>query len=247
MASEKPVIVIVPGAWHDPSSFDPVSSRLRAEGYEVAGVNLASVNSTSKPQPDFQADVDVIRAIVKAAITKGKDVVLVMHSYGGIPGAEAIKGLTKQDTGGAGVVHLFFCCAFALPEGVSLKDALPGGKPLDWFVISNDEMIVNPATPTETFYNDMDSKAVAAALKDIRPFSYQSFSSKVSYAGWKHVPSTYLFCEKDMAIPIQAQKGMVESSGVQWKTEILNTGHSPFISMPEETAKAIRRAAGESI
>jgi pimeloyl-ACP methyl ester carboxylesterase len=247
MASEKPVIVVVPGAWHDPSCFEAVSSRLRAEGYEVAGVNLASNNSASKPLPNFQADVDIIRATVKAAITKGKDVVLVMHSYGSVPSGDAINGLTKQDIDGAGVVHLFYCAAFVLPENFSLHNMLPGGKPLNWFLISDDEMVVNPAVPTERFYHDLDPKVAEAAARDIRPFSNQCFSSKSTYAAWKHVPSTYLFCEKDRAIPLEAQRSMVENSGVQWRTESLNSSHSPFLSMPEETAKAIRRAAGEKV
>ena len=247
MTSEKPVIVIVPGAWHDPSCFDAVSRRLRAEGYEVAGVNLASNNSASKPLPNFEADVDIIRATVKAAITKGKDVMLVMHSYGSIPSGDAIKGFTKQDTRGAGVVHLFYCTAFVLPENVSVHDVLPGGKPFDWFLISDDEMVVNPAVPTERFYHDLDSKAAEVAARDIRPFSNRCFASKSTYAAWKHVPSTYLFCEKDRAVPIEVQKYMVQTSGVEWKTETLNSSHTPFLSMPEETAKAIRRAAGEKV
>lgn len=243
----KPVIVFVPGAWHPPTAFDPVTKRLEAAGYETKGVHLASVGA-AEPLKDFQPDVDAIQAVIKSSVNEGKDVLLVVHSYGGVVGGQAVEGLDKasreKEGKKGGISHLYYCCAFALPEGVSLMDALQQ-KPLPWFDISENETIVNPKTPIETFYNDVDN--AESYLGILKPHSYRTLFSKVTYPGWKYVPSTYLYCEKDNAIPIHAQKGMVESSGVNWKTETLDASHSPFLSFPEEMANSIRRAAGETI
>lgn len=243
----KPVIIFVPGAWHPPSAFEPVTTRLEAAGYETKGVQLATVGA-AEPTKDFQPDVDAIQAAIRASADEGKDVMLFVHSYGGVVGSEAVRGLDKasreKEGKKGGVSHMYFCCAFALPEGVSLMDALQG-KPLPWFGVSEDEKTVVANTPIEIFYKDVPNPEKWVEV--LKPHSYRSFFSRATYPGWKHVPRTYLLCEKDMAIPIHAQKGMVENSGVEWRTESIDASHSPFLSMPEEVANSVRRAAGESI
>lgn len=243
----KPVVVFVPGAWHQPICFSPVMKLLEAAGYETKGVKLASVGAP-EPLKDFQPDVEAIRQTMRPFIDAGKDVLLVVHSYGGVIGSDAVRGLDKatreKEGKQGGVAHLYYCCAFVLPEGMSLMDALQG-KPLPWFSISEDEMLVNPATPIETFYGDVEHPNEHVEM--LKPHSYRTFFSKVTYPAWKSVPRTYLLCEKDEAIPIHAQKGMVENSGVEWKVESVDASHSPFLSMPEEVARSIRRAAGESV
>jgi hypothetical protein len=39
---------------------------------------------------------------------------------------------------------------------------------------------------------------------------------------------------------------MATQPGADMAIEMLKAGHSPFLSMPEETSNVIRRAAGES-
>ncbi|OAP61744.1 hypothetical protein AYL99_03947 [Fonsecaea erecta] len=249
--SSKPVIVFVPGAWHSPEAFYLVVGELEAAGYETRGVRLASVGSP-EPLKDFQPDVEAIQQVLRPLIEdEEKDVLLFVHSYGGVVGNEAVKGFDKvsREKQGkkGGVSHIYLCCAFALPEGVSLMDAL-NQTPLPWFQINEEETIVNPATPIQTFYNDVDGPEKYVAM--LKPHSYRTLFSKVTDPGWKYVPSTYLLCEKDEAIPIDAQKGMVEGAqkaGAQMKVETVNASHSPFLSVPQEVARSIRRAAGESL
>ena len=64
---------------------------------------------------------------------------MMYHSYGGVPGSEAlgdyIREQSEHKTNKRGkVLRLVFCAAFCLPEGVSLMDAL-AGEPLPWFDI----------------------------------------------------------------------------------------------------------------
>ncbi|KAK5273220.1 hypothetical protein LTR96_002852 [Exophiala xenobiotica] len=246
--SNKPVIIFVPGAWHPPSCFQPVMDRLEAAGYETHGVSLPSVGAPPEQQlQTIKPDVEAIQDIVRPIVTdQGKDVLLVFHSYGGVVGGESVQGLEKasreKEGKRGGISHLYYCCAFALPEGVSLMDALQG-KNLPWFRVSEDQQIVTAADPDKIFYNDLPEPAKYTSMPSTH--SYQTFHSKVTYPAWKYVPSTYLFCERDMAIPLHAQKGMVENSGVQWRVDALDASHSPFLSMPDETAHSIRRAAGE--
>jgi pimeloyl-ACP methyl ester carboxylesterase len=248
--SSKPTIVFVPGAWHSPEGFRLVMDQLQAAGYDTKGVTLASVGAET-PLKDFGPDVEAIQKVLQPLADEGKDVVLVVHSYGGVIGTEAVRGFAKSDREkegkNGGVSHLYYCCAFALPEGASLMGGL-NNKPLPWFQLNDAEDLVTPATPIETFYNDVSEPD--KYVKMLKPHSYRTFASKLTHVGWKHIPSTYLLCEKDEAIPIQVQKNMVEGAqqaGANMKTEWVDASHSPFISIPEEMAKSIRRAAGESV
>lgn len=135
MTSSKPTIVFVPGAWHSPEGYQDVISNLEPHGYKCVGIDLPTVGA-NPPKQDFNPDRDAISKAITDAAENGEDVVVVMHSYGGFPGTEAVKGLTRKDREGkgqnGGVVRLVYLTAFMVPEGVTLIQTI-GGKPLPWF------------------------------------------------------------------------------------------------------------------
>lgn len=244
-------VLFVPGAWHSPDCFDEIIQSLEAANYATCKINLPSVNPPTH-YLDFAADVAHIRAHIEAAADAGQNVVVVVHSYGSLPSNEAIKGLdikSRREKGlKGGVTHLFFCCSFIIPEGQSLISAF-GGNDLPWFMVSEDRLEVHPATPDEVFYNDCDDAQIKCAVAALRPHSYQTFHSPCTYAAWKDIPSTYLYCLRDAAIPLTVQKMMVEETakGYGMGTEMVDASHSPFYSQPDQLTAAIRRAAGENV
>ncbi|PYI21098.1 alpha/beta-hydrolase [Aspergillus violaceofuscus CBS 115571] len=249
--SDSTTILFVPGAWHSPECFNLVVQKLEAANYTTQKIHLPSVNPPEH-YLDFEADVALIRARIEDAIGDGRQVLLVVHSYGGLPANEAIRGLdskTRHEKGlRGGVSRLFFCCSFVIAEGQSLISAF-GGDDLPWFMVSEDRLEVRPATPDQVFYNDCDEQRTASAVAALRPHSYQTFYSPCTYAAWKRVPCTYLYCLRDAAIPIAVQRMMVEGTakGYGFETETLDASHSPFYSQPEGLSAAIRRAAGEDL
>ena len=60
----------------------------------------------------------------------GKDIVLAMHSYGGMPGPVAAKGLSKTERADAGkpgdIIGLIFLSALVAFEGKSLVASVGG-------------------------------------------------------------------------------------------------------------------------
>lgn len=250
MAS-KPDFILVPGAWHDPSAFQPTTTILEKAGYVVHGVSLPSVGA-SPHLKSFQPDVNAIRTVVDKVLSSGKNVVLVYHSYGGVVGAEALTDYVKELESGskkqsAGEIHrLVYCCAFCLPAGASLMLAL-NNKPLPWFVIK--ENAVTCTDPQEIFYNDINPTISAKYIASLKEHSYPTFSSQLTCEPWKVIPSTYIVCEKDNAIPPPAQEGMVAQARVTAPNafdvvEKIDASHSPFISQPEILAKLLIKAAG---
>lgn len=244
--------LLVPGAWHPASSFDPIVKPLKTAGYDVRGIDLACYGA-EPPLENFQPDVDVIKKAIEEAVNKGQDVVVFMHSYGGVVGAEACRGLGKKEREASGkkggVVRLIYCCAFMIDEGTSPMD-LFNHQPLPWFILSDDGKRVSPDKPEEIFYNDLSREEAQKSIDTLAHHSYRCFTSKVTYAAYKHIPTTYLHCTKDNAVSMPAQETMVETArkaGAKIDTVTLEASHSPFLSMPDRVVAVCREAIGESL
>jgi hypothetical protein len=117
----KPTFVLVPGAWHQPDIYSSVIDTLGSHGYPTIGQPLPSAGAMP-PHRTFDEDVSAIRGtLAKLVDIEEKEVILVVHSYTGMPGAEAPKDLGKKERQGkglkGGVVRIVFIMAFAMPEG----------------------------------------------------------------------------------------------------------------------------------
>lgn len=95
--------------------------------------------------------------------------------------------------------------------------------------------------PESIFYNDMSPEDAADVKRHLKQHSNQVFSSKLTYAAYRDIPTEYILCTKDNAMPIVAQEGMVAQAkglGVDITTVTLEASHSPFCSMPDAVAAA---------
>lgn len=100
----------------------PVTPLLEKAGYTTELVERPSVGP-SKHLLDFSADVVAIRSRIQKAVDDGDKLVVVGHSYGGIPASEAVKGLDsascQQAQKPGGVAHPFFLASFLIPPAGS--------------------------------------------------------------------------------------------------------------------------------
>lgn len=252
MASHSKTIVIVPGAWHSPEHYELLAERLQQAGHPTVSVTLKSVGA-EEPLEDFWPDVEAIRAEISKIADAGQEIVVVAHSYRGIPSSQAIEGLDIESRKAAGksggVVHLVYLAAFCVPEGGSLSGTF-GGQDAPWYDANAERTVVNPVGSEQVFYNDVPEGLVKKCVASLRPHSLRCFDSKLQWAPWKHgVPTTYLYALQDQAIPISIQRMMVEefAKGYPIATETVDTGHSPFLSKLDETVDAVRRAADEKV
>jgi hypothetical protein len=87
-----------------------------------------------------------------------------------------------------------------------------------------------------------DQKA-QRAIDNLGGFPIAHAMNSPSKVGWREIPTAYIVCEDDRAITKEGQEQMinaVKAQGVEVETAHLKASHSPFLSMPGETAKAIR-------
>jgi len=135
----KPTIVLIPGAWHSPIHYNALIELLEDAHYDVVTDRLPSVGSNRPREQSVAKDAAHIKnALLKPLLDSGKDILLLLHSYGGCPGADAAKGLSKSERTAAGkkggIIGLIFMCAFVANEGDSLKSKLPGQQYDPWVI-----------------------------------------------------------------------------------------------------------------
>src|SRR3569833_3279580 len=93
----KPTLVFVQGSWYPVDSWNKLTSLLEARQYKC--VCVASPSAQSNPEATFYDDVVAVRKAIEAETTQGRDVVVIVHSYGSLPGNSAAKGLTLPKDG----------------------------------------------------------------------------------------------------------------------------------------------------
>lgn len=169
-----------------------------------------------------------------------------MHSCGGIPGSEATKGFTKEDRpNGASIVHLIYLSAFALAENVFALDAI-GNQPLPWWE-TIEEKQYRPIKPEDVLFNDVSRERASELTTQLKDHSAGVFTSKITYAGWKHIDSTYIICKRDQAVVPEVQEYLATQPGNRITIDGVDAGHLLYMAKPDETTDAVHRAVGERV
>jgi hypothetical protein len=99
------------------------------------------------------------------------------------------------------------------------------------------------------FYNDLDAKGAEYWFNKLRPHSVATFREKSTSPAWLNIPSVYLVCEDDRAIPAADQDAMiagVKQAGGIIEVERTFCSHSPHLVKPDKVAGFLRRTAGET-
>ena len=155
MTSEKPTILLAHGAWHPPHLYDPLKQALAKHGYTLAVPALPTMG-VDATGIGWDADVKALLEHAEPLFAQGKEVVLVAHSYGGIPACVATRGNEVAERAKAGLPggfrRVIFLCAFALPvAGLSNLTAIPGAQWLSWQRVIESEGIVSLKKPCVCF------------------------------------------------------------------------------------------------
>lgn len=213
-----PTLVLLHGAWHGSWCWEQLEMSLGDVPLQT--VDLPSSGNNPAALGDLYADAEAVRSALSKI--EGPTVV-VGHSYGGAVMTEAV-------TADSGVAHLVYLCAFLLEKGESLAGAVGGTAPA-WWDVRGDHVLVR--TPAEIFYNDVSPELTARSVQRLTAHSLAAFGQPLTNVGWEAVPSTYVICEQDQAIPPVAQEAMAQRAGEVLR---MDTGHSPFLSQPEALA-----------
>jgi len=261
----RPSFVIVHGAWHDPSHFDPVTTLLHDAGFTVKAPKLPSVRNHGPDtgnalRDDIATIADAVRNITKT----GQNVVLVMHSYAGFCGSDAAaivceeqKSSPHENTHGR-ILRLVYLAAFVPDKGISLFETFdpttPQGPPLNVSaegLLSWHNPLLGFRSPIDSFYHTTPLPIAEAAASKLELLAFSTHTASTRYAGWRDygLPITYIACRQDRALPAGLQQQFIDKITAArvkdfhsvWLEE---SDHSPFLHSPETVARLLREAAG---
>ncbi|PVH86235.1 alpha/beta-hydrolase [Cadophora sp. DSE1049] len=246
--SAKPTLVLVHGAFHKPDCFHLIQPKLEAFGYPVVAVSLVSIGR-GRPTATYLDDVAAIHDSLLPLLKEGREVVVITHSYGGVPGVASTEGHTIQDRAArgekGGVKSIFMIASHIVFEkGTSLSQS-NGSNSVEWMDVEETLGICNPLAK-EALYNDLPSVEADHYFSLLQPSALTTFFGPVNYvASDLKIPKAYLICEKDMAIPVTHQEKIVDTVG-GFKKIRCQCGHSPFLSQPDLTVRVIDEFASEN-
>ncbi|WP_040790736.1 alpha/beta fold hydrolase [Nocardia paucivorans] len=234
-APQPPTVVLVHGAYADPTSWDGVAEQLRADGYRV----VAPDNPLRGPAHDAAAVERVLADI-------DGPVVLVGHSYG---------GTVITDVEADNVTDLVYIAAFAPQAGEPTQLALdpfrfPGSRllPPALAVKPADtgpglDTYIEPAYFHDVFAQDVDAATAADMAARQRSLALTATLEPPGSALWSTTSTWYLVAGEDRVIPPASQRFMAQR--INARTSEVPTSHAAPVSRPDVVAALIDQAARE--
>lgn len=230
----KPTVVLVHGAFADSSSWNGVIRILERDGYTV----IAAANPLRSVRGDADAVSDLLKSI-------DGPVVLVGHSYGGSVISEAAEGAPN-------VKALVYVAAFAPEAGESalaLTGKFPGSTlpptlapPVKLSGGGNDLYILQ-ARFHDQFAADVPEAEARLMAAGQRPIADAALGEASTAAAWKHLPSWFIYGDKDKNIPPAAQAFMADRAKSRGTVVVKGASHVVMVSNAPAVASQIEKAA----
>ncbi|KAJ7719921.1 Alpha/beta hydrolase fold-1 [Mycena metata] len=259
MSLPKPEIIIIPGSFAPLKYYDPVVADFKAHGYSVHGVELETVGRRDTAAPGMYDDAAAIAALTSRLADEGKDVVLVPHSYGGVPTCESAKGLAKsvreKEGKTGGIVRIVFVSALVPKEGESSKDTGGSDMVIDYVGLEGEYMyLTDPVRFAEVNLSDLSPEEGLPWAKKLIQNQHLaiSFVQPLTYAAYKDIPASWVFLEQDKCISPKLQNQMIANmetvmGGRKVERFPVDAGHCVNISQPAGLSKAVRKALGDAV
>lgn len=218
--------VLVAGAWLGSWAWDDVVAELRAAGHGAHPVTLAGV-AERRGDPAGQAThvQDIVDVVERGDL---RDVVVVGHSYSGIPAGQAAERIGDR-----------------LTRAVFLDSEVPiDGRSFTshWSAERVAELTASGFWPTATAEDcvgqGLSADQLARFLDGATPHPAASLTEPaVLSRPLGELPATYVKCLLDGETPNPDVLELLESE--RWELVEMNTGHWPMFSQPAELAKLL--------
>ncbi|PNP73414.1 hypothetical protein FNYG_13241 [Fusarium nygamai] len=240
-------LVIIPGSFASAASYKSFTDALNRNGVDSEVIDTPSVGRRKGGPKTMSDDAAEITRVASTLLNRGKEVVLMTHSYGGIPGTQSLEKLSKKareaQGKAGGVEKIIYLTSVVLPVGTSNLETFGSNAP-DSLTIRDDYMSLNLEDNAPLTFSDLPAEESLAWAKEMPDHSTASFKEQLTYPGYNDVEVHYIVCEEDKIIPPEHQYGMIEflrsSTGNEVKVHKLNSGHAPNASKPDNLAQIIK-------
>lgn len=222
-------LLLVHGGWAGAWVWEPLLEPLRRREIDAEAIErLPSVGDDPAALGDLDDDADHLRAAIDRI---EMPVVLCGQSYGGM--------VITEVADHPGVVHSVYLAALWPQRGQSALDLFAGEFP-DWILARDDGSMTltgDVERARQVLCADLDPARWAEV--HARMLSQSQASARTpSTAPARSHPATYVICNRDEAVPIEAQEAWAAAAD---HTIRLETAHMPQLSASETLADVLAR------
>lgn len=228
--------VLVHGAYHGAWCWHKVVPELEAHGHDVVAFDLPAHGIDMIPFGDVSFE-NYVGRVCEAVRTPDESVTLVGHSMAGMVITQVAERCPDE------IGTLVYLTAYLPPDDESMIDQRVEGSLISESFVVDEARGVGVIADDKLeglFYADCSASDVALARALVRPEPLEPLSAPVSISEgrFETVRRVYVRCGNDRAITIEQQRAMIEDRGCDL-TLTLPASHSPFLSMPIETAETL--------
>ncbi|WP_413099046.1 alpha/beta fold hydrolase [Streptomyces sp. Inha503] len=229
--------VLVAGAWLGSWAWDEVVPELRAAGHGAHALTLSGLADKQGVPAGQQTHVqDIVGEIERLDL---RDVVLVGHSYSGIPVGQAAERVGDR------LAHVVFVDSNVPVDGESFLSALPGGRAMVEASMAANDGFWAPVTEADCEGQGLTDEQIARFVAGATPHPGATLSEPAVLARpLGGLPATYIKCLLDGDEPMGHAAELLKSE--HWRLVEMDTGHWPMFSQPRELARILLGCAGAS-
>ncbi|WP_377267375.1 alpha/beta fold hydrolase [Peterkaempfera sp. SMS 1(5)a] len=228
-------LVLVPGAWLGSWAWDEVVPTLREAGHAVHPLTLSGVADRQAVPAGRQTHVqDIVDEVERLDL---RDVVLVGHSYSGIPVGQAAGRIGDR------LVGVVFVDSNVPADGESFVSTWWEGPAKLEAVLAGNGGLWAPPTKDDYDGQGLTDEQIARIVGGTTPHPGASLADPALLVRpLADLPTTYIKCLLDGPEPSDDVAGLL--TGEQWRLVEMDTGHWPMFSQPQELARILLDAAG---
>ncbi|KAI1372670.1 alpha/beta-hydrolase [Hypoxylon crocopeplum] len=233
---DKPIILLIHGAWHIPLHYRYLIDGLRRSRYTVLAPSLVTTGYDDSIDGKTHLDAtSQVREFILPYLDQGRKVVVVSHSYGGIVATQVSGGLTLEERAAqglkGGIIGLVYIAALITPDTVRPPPGETYPFPPGWTDHNKRPMPADLARAI--LYEDAEPQRQDEALRLLVWQSEATCDLDGIYAASEvRAAKTYVVCKNDKIVKPENQYQRAKAAGATIVE--LECGHSPFL-LEEET------------
>lgn len=218
--------VLVPGAWLGSWAWDDVVPHVRAAGHASYPMTLSGLAEKQGVPAGQQTHVqDIVDEVLRRNL---HDVVLVGHSYSGIPVGQAAERIGERLT------HLVFVDANVPVDGESFTE---GSADFEAAITENGGFW-RPLTAAEYEGQGLTDEQIARIVTGSTPHPGATLTEPAALKrSIGELPTTYIKCLLDWPEPTETVARLLSSE--RWRLVTMDTGHWPMFSQPRALAQIL--------
>lgn len=226
--------VLVAGVWLGSWAWDEVVPDLRAAGHGTHALTLSGLAERQGASAGQQTHVqEIVDEVERRDL---RDVVLVGHSYAGIPVGQAAERI------GGRLAHVVFVDANIPADGESFVSSWPDGRAMIEASMARSGGFWTPLTEADYAGQGLTGEQISRIVSGSTPHPGATLTEPAVLARpLGELPATYVKCLLDGDEPNDDVARLL--TGELWQLVTMDTGHWPMFSQPRELARILLDAA----